>query len=76
MSATNGPSVVEMMHEPERFNPRGGPRTADHVDILGRQTLNELILEVAAGRGHLIQDHIVSNIQQYADKIAIRDEEP
>ena len=29
-------TVVEMPHEPERFNPRGGPNTADHVDILGR----------------------------------------
>jgi phospholipid:diacylglycerol acyltransferase len=64
-------TVVEMPHEPERFNPRGGPKTADHVDILGRQNLNELILQVAAGRGHLITEHVVSSIQDYADKISI-----
>ncbi len=53
-------TVVEMPHEPERFNPRGGPNTADHVDILGRQNLNELILRVAAGRGNTISDFVVS----------------
>jgi phospholipid:diacylglycerol acyltransferase len=66
--------VVEMPHEPERFNPRGGPNTADHVDILGRQTLNELILKVAAGRGDSIEDHIVSKILEYADKVDIHEE--
>lgn len=68
-------TVVEMPHEPERFNPRGGPNTADHVDILGRATLNELILRVAAGRGETIQNSIVSNISQYADKVKIYEEE-
>ncbi|RYP69788.1 hypothetical protein DL771_005897 [Monosporascus sp. 5C6A] len=67
--------AVEMRHEPDRFNPRGGPNTADHVDILGRQTLNELILRVAAGRGDLIQEHIVSNIHEYADRVKIYEEE-
>ena len=68
-------TVVEMPHQPERFNPRGGPKTADHVDILGRQNLNELILQVAAGRGDQIENHVVSNIHQYAEKIMIKDEE-
>lgn len=67
-------TVVEMPHEPERFNPRGGPNTADHVDILGRQNLNEYILRVAAGQGHTIQNHIVSNILEYARKAKIYDE--
>lgn len=66
--------VVEMPHEPERFNPRGGPNTADHVDILGRQNLNELILRVAAGRGSTITDNIVSNMPQYAAKIKVYEE--
>ena len=48
--------VFEMPHEPDRFNPRGGPKTADHVDILGRQSLNDLILRVAAGRGDGISE--------------------
>lgn len=68
-------TVVEMPHEPERFNPRGGPRTADHVDILGRQNLNELILRVAAGLGDSISDYVVSNIREYAAKVKIWDEE-
>ncbi|KHO01083.1 Lecithin:cholesterol/phospholipid:diacylglycerol acyltransferase [Metarhizium album ARSEF 1941] len=67
-------TVVEMPHEPERFNPRGGPKTADHVDILGRQNLNELILRIAAGRGDTITDYVVSNIREYADKVKIYDE--
>ncbi|KAI0157059.1 LACT-domain-containing protein [Hypoxylon sp. FL1284] len=68
-------TVVEMPHEPERFNPRGGPNTADHVDILGRQNLNELVLRVAAGKGFMIEDNIVSNIREYADKVKIYEEE-
>jgi phospholipid:diacylglycerol acyltransferase len=68
-------SVFEMEHEPERFNPRGGPNTADHVDILGRQSLNELVLRVAAGKGNTIQDNYVSNIREYAEKINIYEEE-
>lgn len=68
-------TVVEMLHEPDRFNPRGGPNTADHVDILGRATLNDLILRVAAGRGNTIENHIVSNISDYAEKVKVYEEE-
>lgn len=68
-------TVVEMLHEPERFNPRGGPNTADHVDILGRSTLNELLLRVAAGKGDTIIDHYVSNITDYAEKVQIFEED-
>lgn len=67
-------TVVEMPHEPERFNPRGGPHTADHVDILGRQMLNELILRVAAGKGDSITDNVVSNIREYAEKVKVYDD--
>ncbi|KJR79882.1 phospholipid:diacylglycerol acyltransferase [Sporothrix schenckii 1099-18] len=67
-------TVVEMPHEPERFNPRGGPNTADHVDILGRQMLNELILKVAAGHGDTIKERVVSRIRQYAAKVKIYEE--
>ncbi|KAI0118111.1 LACT-domain-containing protein [Hypoxylon sp. NC0597] len=66
--------VVEMPHEPERFNPRGGPNTADHVDILGRQKLNELILRVVAGKGYMIDETIISNIREYADKVQVYEE--
>jgi phospholipid:diacylglycerol acyltransferase len=67
-------TVVEMPHEPERFKPRGGPNTADHVDILGRQKLNELILKVAAGRGDTIEETVVSNIRNYAEKVKVYEE--
>lgn len=68
-------TVVEMPHEPERFSPRGGPNTADHVDILGRQNLNELVLRVAAGMGDTINNFVVSNIHTYADKVKVYDDE-
>lgn len=56
----------------------GGPLTTnvgDHVDILGRSSLNDMILKVAGGKGHTIDNHIVSNILEYADKVAIRDDD-
>ncbi|KAK7513000.1 phospholipid:diacylglycerol acyltransferase-like protein [Phyllosticta citriasiana] len=67
--------TYEMPHEPDRFSPRGGPNTGDHVDILGRSSLNDMILKVAGGKGHTIDNHIVSNILEYADKVAIRDDD-
>lgn len=68
-------TVVEMPHEPDRFSPRGGPKTADHVDILGRQNLNELILRVAAGWGQTITGYVVSNIVEYSERVKIQGEE-
>ncbi|KAL2268136.1 hypothetical protein VTJ83DRAFT_2982 [Remersonia thermophila] len=67
-------TVVEMEHEPDRFNPRGGPKTADHVDILGRKNLNEFILRIAAGQGATIQNQIISNILEYAEKAKVYEE--
>ncbi|PHH52534.1 Phospholipid:diacylglycerol acyltransferase, partial [Ceratocystis fimbriata CBS 114723] len=49
-------TVVELPHNPETFNLRGGSTTADHVDILGSQPLNKLLLRVAAGKGDEIQE--------------------
>ena len=65
----------EMPHEPDRFDPRGGPNTGDHVDILGRTSLNDLILRVAGGKGDLIEPTVYSNIKEYADKVKIYEEE-
>lgn len=45
------------------------------MDILGRQSLNDLILRVAAGRGDSIEDNILSNIMEYADRVKISDDE-
>lgn len=66
--------VFEMPHEPDRFSPRGGPNTGDHVDILGRASLNDLILRVAGGRGDEIEETFVSNIREYADRVKIFDD--
>ncbi|KAI1007715.1 Phospholipid:diacylglycerol acyltransferase [Podosphaera aphanis] len=66
--------VYEMPHEPYGFNPRGGPNTGDHVDILGRQSLNDMILRVAAGKGEEIRDNIISNIKLYSERIKIKEE--
>jgi phospholipid:diacylglycerol acyltransferase len=41
----------EIKHEPLAFDPRGGPTTADHIDVLGSTMINEAVLQVAAGRG-------------------------
>lgn len=81
----------EMPHEPDRFSPRGGPNTGksyaqydptstltvlgDHVDILGRSSLNDLILRVAGGKGDQIEDTIYSSIREYAEKVKIKDDE-
>ncbi|KAB8293310.1 hypothetical protein EYC80_007638 [Monilinia laxa] len=64
-----------MPHEPDRFSPRGGPNTGDHVDILGRQSLNDLVLRVAAGRGEEIEEMVVSRIGEYAGNVKIEEEE-
>ncbi|KAI1979587.1 phospholipid:diacylglycerol acyltransferase [Ophidiomyces ophidiicola] len=66
--------VYEMPHEPERFSPRGGPNTGDHVDILGRSSLNELILRVAGGNGDGIEERFVSKIREYSDRVKIYDD--
>ncbi|KFY47513.1 hypothetical protein V496_10604 [Pseudogymnoascus sp. VKM F-4515 (FW-2607)] len=66
--------VREMAHEPDRFSPRGGPNTGDHVDILGRTSLNELILRIAAGEGDDIEDDVTSKIMEYSDNVKVWDD--
>ncbi|KAN0073096.1 Lecithin:cholesterol acyltransferase domain containing protein [Elaphomyces granulatus] len=67
-------TVFEMKHEPDRFSARGGPNTGDHVDILGRSSLNDLILRVAGGKGALIEPNYVSNIREYSERVKIYEE--
>ncbi|OLL22184.1 Phospholipid:diacylglycerol acyltransferase [Neolecta irregularis DAH-3] len=62
-------TTYEMEHMPGRFDFRGGPHTSDHVDILGRTELIELILKIAAGKHEDIKDNIVSSIREIADRI-------
>ena len=64
----------EMKHEPDRFSPRGGPNTGDHVDILGRTGLNELILKIAAGKGESIEDDVFSDIKNIGQRVKVYDE--
>ena len=67
--------TYEMPHEPDRFSPRGGPNTGDHVDILGRSSLNDLILRVAGGKGEMIEEKVVSRIREYSERVKIYEEE-
>lgn len=41
----------EVKHEPMAFDPRGGPTTADHIDILGTTIVNEAVCRIASGNG-------------------------
>ncbi|KIX06786.1 uncharacterized protein Z518_04762 [Rhinocladiella mackenziei CBS 650.93] len=68
-------STFEMPHEPDRFSPRGGPNTGDHVDILGRSSLNDLILRVAGGKGYQIEENYESRIWEISEKVQIFDHE-
>lgn len=52
-------TIVEMAHEPDNFDIRGGAKAADHVDILGRTELNELVLWVATGQGENVTEYIL-----------------
>ena len=59
----------QLPHKPVPTIPRGGGTTADHVDILGNTALNEIILKVATGAAHEVQDTFVSNIREYAKRV-------
>jgi len=59
----------KLPHQPETTLPRGGANTSDHVDVLGSNALNEIILKVATGAGDEIQDNYVSRIREYAKRI-------
>ncbi|GMG18995.1 unnamed protein product [[Candida] boidinii] len=49
-------TIVEIKHQPDRYDIRGGAKTAEHVDILGSASLNELLLRVASGHGDTINN--------------------
>lgn len=59
----------QLPHRPVLNIPRGGANTSDHVDILGSTSLNEIILKVATGIDHEIEEQIVSRIREYAQAI-------
>lgn len=57
-------TIVEIRHEPDSFDIRGGSRTAEHVDILGSARLNELLLAVAAGDGSTIASEYITSLRE------------
>ncbi|KZV67287.1 LACT-domain-containing protein [Peniophora sp. CONT] len=61
--------TVELPHKPISTIPRGGANTSDHVDILGSQGVNEIILKVAVGAGDEVEDSYVSRIREYVRRI-------
>lgn len=61
--------IVEIKHEPDRFDLRGGAKTAEHVDILGSAELNELVLKVVSGNEDMIEDRFVSNLKEIVEKL-------
>ncbi|KAJ1735978.1 phospholipid:diacylglycerol acyltransferase [Coemansia biformis] len=50
---------------------RGGEQASDHINILGNRAATADILRVVAGRGHLIKDHVTSDIMKYARRVDI-----
>ncbi len=64
-------TTVELPHKPAALDIRGGPASAEHVSILGSSMLNELILKVAAGKGHDIQTSITSDILEISQRVDI-----
>ena len=62
-------TVIEIKHEPDRFDIRGGAKTADHVDILGSAELNEYILKIAGGYGDTIPTKVHTNMTKWVENI-------
>ncbi|KAL3230568.1 Phospholipid:diacylglycerol acyltransferase [Nakaseomyces bracarensis] len=62
-------TIVEMKHRPDKFDIRGGPNSAEHVDILGSAELNEYILRVATGKGDTIKSKVFSNLTQWVKEM-------
>ncbi|KIY50299.1 LACT-domain-containing protein [Fistulina hepatica ATCC 64428] len=63
-------TTVELPHRPVPTIPRGGANTSDHVDVLGSTSVSEIILKVVTGVGHEVEENIVSNIREYAQRIS------
>lgn len=61
--------IVEIKHQPDRFDIRGGAKSAEHVDILGSAELNEYILKIASGNGDKIEQRIYSDIETWINEI-------
>ena len=58
-----------------RFVRLANSLVGDHVDILGRASLNDLILRVAGGKGDHIEENFRSDIREYAERVKITEDE-
>jgi len=54
-------------------DPRGGPATGQHVDILGNEELIADVLRVACGKGEEVTDRVHSRIREIAARIDFED---
>lgn len=75
-SAKFNPSGLEVrtreyVHDPVSilYDPRGGPATADHVDIMGNHALIRDLLLIAAREYDLVPENISSRILDIADRV-------
>ncbi|KAJ1978787.1 phospholipid:diacylglycerol acyltransferase [Dimargaris verticillata] len=61
----------EYMHNPIHMihDLRGGSETSDHVDILGNYHLTRDLLRIVAGKADTVQDHVMSDIREFAQRI-------
>ena len=48
---------------------RGGAQSGHHVDVLGNEGLLNDILAIVSGRGSMLEDEVVSNINQLVEEI-------
>lgn len=65
----------EMPHKPNHWSSiRGGPETGDHIDILGRKSMLDLILKIAGGKGSQVEDNFQSKILDISEKVQIFDD--
>ncbi|CCK69812.1 phospholipid:diacylglycerol acyltransferase KNAG_0D00600 [Huiozyma naganishii CBS 8797] len=62
-------TIIEIKHEPQGFDIRGGGKSAEHVDILGSAELNEYILRIASGHGNTVRSRQLTNMTQWVRKL-------
>ncbi|KAL0592569.1 hypothetical protein ABG067_000133 [Albugo candida] len=63
----------EYIHNPVSLikDPRGGPETSDHVDIMGNHALIRDVLHIVAKEYDKVSNHVLSEIHQIADRVRI-----
>lgn len=62
-------TIVELKHEPKKYDMRGGAKSAEHVDILGSAELNEYLLKIASGRGDEIEPRVLTDLKHWVKEM-------